>query len=88
MLDLSAEVLNAFRNLLQDALLAFLGQVIDLAINSLFMLEEEGTDDGVVALEGEVGEGVQKEYCDGHAEDHVEELVEEEAQEGSGDLRQ
>lgn len=88
MLNLSAEVLDAFRNLLQDTFLALLCEVVDLAIDGFFMLEEEGPNDGVVALEGEVGEWVQQEYCDGHAEDHIEELVEEESQEGGGDFCQ
>ena len=48
----SVEILDSFRNFLQDLLFSLLGEVINFSIDISLVAEKEGANQTVVALEG------------------------------------
>ena len=82
----SRQLLYALLDAVQHLLLPCLRQRFYLVVDVLLVLEQEGSEEVVVELEGEVGEGVQQQERYGHAEDHVEEPVEEQPQQGREQL--
>lgn len=82
----SRQLLYALLKTVQHLLLSRLGQCLHMAVDVFLVFEQEGSQEVVVELEGEVGEGMQQEERYGHAEDHVEEPVEEQPQQGRDEL--